>query len=258
MRKVVSRDGTKIAYQKAGDGPPVILLYGGFRDHTIFDPLVPEMAPHVTTYVYDRRGRGESGDAPAYAVEREIEDLEAVIGEAGGEAVVFGGSSGANLALQAALAGSPITKLAMHEPYFRVKGYLPPPPDFRDKLRALLAEDKRGEAAEYFAAELVGLRPQEIADWRRNPLWAMNEANAHTLVYDAAICGDFRVPVERLATFDTPALVVNSDHTSNWLHVASEAIAAALPNGRWLSLPGAWHRIQPDILGKVLVEFATG
>src|SRR6185437_13776614 len=150
MRKVVSRDGTTIAYEKAGDGPPIVLLNGGFRDHTIFDPLVPELAPHCTTYVYDRRGRGESGDAPGYAVEREVEDLEAVIGEAGGAAVVFAGSSGANLALEAALNGAPITKLALHEPYYRVKGFPKPPGDFTQNLSALLAADKRDEAAEYF------------------------------------------------------------------------------------------------------------
>lgn len=257
MRKVVSRDGTTIAFEKAGDGPPMVLLNGGFRDHTIFDQLVPELAPYCTTYVYDRRGRGESGDAPTYAVEREIEDLEAVIAEAGGHAVVFGGSSGANLAMLAALSGSPITKLALHEPYFRVAGFERPPDDFMDNLKALLAENKRGEAAEYFAAKLVGFTPEEVAAWRRSPLWATNEANAHTLVYDTAICGDFSVPVDRLATFSTQTLVVNSDKTSDWLRAAAEATAAAIPNCKAVSLPGAWHRVQQDILGRVLGEFAT-
>lgn len=257
MRKAVSRDGTTIAYERTGDGPPIVLLNGGFRDHTIFDPLVPELAPHCATYVYDRRGRGESGDSPAYAVEREIEDLEAVIGEAGGQAVVFAGSSGANLALEAAMAGAPITKLALHEPYFRVEGYPKPPDDFLDHLRALLADGKRGEAAEYFLAELVGFTPETIADWRQGPLWAMNEANAHTLPYDTAICGDFNVPVERLASFRTPTLVVNSDSTSDWLRAAAQATAAALPNGWGMQLPGSWHRVQTDILGRVLAGFAT-
>lgn len=257
MRKVVSKDGTTIAYQKTGEGPPIVLLNGGFRDHTIFDPFVPELAPHCTTYVYDRRGRGESGDAAEYAVEREIEDLEAVIGEAGGEAVVFGGSSGANLALEAALRGGPITKLALHEPYFRGGEYPPPPPDFMANLRALLAEDKRAEAAEYFLAELVGFTPDVIENWRNGPLWATNEANAHTLVYDTAICGDFRVPVDRLATFQVPTLVVNSESTSDWLRAAAEATTAALPNGQGMSLPGSWHRIQTDVLARVLADFTN-
>jgi pimeloyl-ACP methyl ester carboxylesterase len=257
MRKVVSRDGTTIAYEKAGDGPPLVLLNGGFRDHTIFDPLVPELAPYCTVYVYDRRGRGESGDAPTYSVHREIEDLEAVIAEAGGQAVVFAGSSGANLAIEAALCGAPIPKLALHEPYYRVEGNPKPPDDFMDNLRALLAEDKRGEAAEYFLAKLVGFTPEVIADWRKSPLWATNEANAHTLPYDTAICGDFNVPVERLATFRTPTLVVSSDNSSDWLRAAARATATALPNGLGMELPGSWHRVQTDILGRIIGEFAT-
>ncbi|MEW2353513.1 alpha/beta fold hydrolase [Spirillospora sp. NPDC029432] len=258
MRKVVSPDGTTIAYEKRGDGPPIVLLNGAFRDHTIFDQLVPELAPHCTTYVYDRRGRGESGDSPAYAVEREIEDLQAVIGEAGGRAAVFAGSCGANLALEAAMAGVPITKLALHEPYYRVDGHPRPPADFMDNLRAMLADGRRGEAAEYFLAELMDLSPEVIADWRRGPLWAGNEANAHTLAYDTAICGDYSVPVRRLAGLRTPALVVNSDGTSDWLRAAARATAAALPNGRGMELPGSWHRVEMDVLGRVLAEFATG
>jgi pimeloyl-ACP methyl ester carboxylesterase len=257
MRKVISRDGTTIAYEKEGDGPPVVLLNGAFRDHAIFDALVPELAPHCTTYVYDRRGRGESGDSPAYAVAREIEDLEAVIEEAGGQAVVFAGSCGANLALEAALAGAPITKLALHEPYYRVDGYPKPPADFMDNLRALLADDKRGEAAEYFLSDLMGLSPQVISEWRKTPLWATNEENAHTLPYDTAICGDFNVPVERLATLRTPTLVVNSDGTSDWLRAAARAAAAALANGWGMQLPGSWHRIEMDILGRVVAGFAA-
>lgn len=257
MRKVVSRDGTTIAYEKVGSGPPIVLLNGAFRDHTIFDQLVPELAPHCTTYVYDRRGRGDSGDSPAYAVEREIEDLEAVIGEAGGQAVVFAGSCGANLALEAAMAGAPITKLALHEPYYRTEGYPKPPSDFMENLRAMLADEKRGEASEYFLSELLGLPADVVAEWRQGPLWATNEANAHTLVYDTAICGDYNVPFERLANLRTPTLVLNSDGTSDWLRAAARTTATALPNGWGMQLPGTWHRIQMDILGRVLAGFAA-
>jgi pimeloyl-ACP methyl ester carboxylesterase len=257
MRKVVSRDGTTIAYWRTGDGPPIVLLNGAFRDHTIFDQLVPELAPHCTTYVYDRRGRGESGDAAEYAVAREIEDLRAVIDAAGGQAVVFAGSCGANLALEAAMAGAPITKLALHEPFYWAQGYPKPSAGCTDDIRALLADGKRGEAAEYFLAELMGLGPEMIADWRRTPLWAMNEANAHTLVYDTEICGDFAVPAERLAGLRTPTLVVNSDKTGDWLRAAARETATALPNGWGMELPGSWHRIEMDILGRVLAGFAT-
>jgi pimeloyl-ACP methyl ester carboxylesterase len=257
MRKVVSRDGTTIAYEKTGDGPPIVLLNGAFRDHTIFDSLVPELAPHCTAYAYDRRGRGESGDSPAYAVEREIEDLEAMIAEAGGQAVVFAGSCGANLAIEAALRGAPITKLALHEPFYRIQGYPKPPADAMDILAALLENEQRSEAAEYFLAQMVGFTAETITAWRNGPIWAINEANAHTLVYDTAVCGDFSVPAERLAAFKTPTLVVSSDNTSDWLTAAARATAAALGNGWGMTLPGSWHRVDTDILGRVLAGFAT-
>jgi pimeloyl-ACP methyl ester carboxylesterase len=258
MRKVVSRDGTTIAYETVGEGPPIVLLGGGFRDHTVFTPILPSLTPHCTAYVYDRRGRGESGDAPTYAIEREIHDLEAVIAEAGGEAAVFGGSSGAILALEAAMAGAAITKLALLEPPYRLEGAPQPPDDFADNLRSLLAEEKRGEAAEYFLTDMAGFSPDEVAEWRRSPMWPANEAMAHTLLYDTTICGDGRLPVERLARTGVPTLVINSDTTSDWLHAAARATAAALPNGRQVSLPGVWHRVPPEVLGPALVEFVTG
>lgn len=257
MRKVFSRDGTTIAYQRAGAGPPIVLLNGAFRDHTIFDALVPELTAHCTTYVYDRRGRGQSADSPRYAIEREIEDLAVVIEEAGGHAVVFAGSCGANLALEAALAGTPITKLALHEPYFRVGDHPRPPLDAADQLRALVADGQRGAAAEYFLNVLMDLPPTAIAQWRQGPLWATNEAHAHTLAYDATLCGDYTLPADRLAALRTPTLVVNSDGTSDWLRAAAQATAAALPNARGRELPGSWHRIEMEALGRVLVEFAT-
>ncbi|WP_427168960.1 alpha/beta hydrolase (plasmid) [Streptomyces sp. C1-1] len=257
MRKVVSRDGTTIAYEKAGDGPPIVLLNGSFRDHTIFDALVPELTPHCTTYVYDRRGRGESGDAPQYAVAREIEDLQAVIEEAGGSAVVFAGSSGANLAIEAALAGAPITKLALHEPFYRTEGFPKPPWNVAKTLRVLMSEDRRQEAVEYYLGSFLGLTPDTVAQWRQGPIWAVNEANAHTLAYDVAICGDCSVPADRLAGYRTPTLVLNSSGTSEWLRAAARATAAALPEGRSLELPGSWHRIDMDVLGRTLAEFAT-
>ncbi|WP_407564735.1 alpha/beta fold hydrolase [Streptomyces sp. 184] len=257
MRKVVSRDGTTIAYRKAGDGPPIVLLNGAFRDHTIFDQLVPELTPSCTVYAYDRRGRGESGDAPAWSLEREVEDLAAVIEEAGGEAVVFAGSTGANLALHAARAGLPITRLALHEPYFRTAGHPMPPADCLDVIRTLLADDRRGEAAEYYLGEMLGLAPAVIAEWRKAPLWATNEAHAHTLVYDVTLCGDFRVHPEEVAEVRMPSVVVCSDGTSDWLRDAAMATATALPHGWGMRLPGSWHRVQTDVLGGVLSGFAT-
>jgi pimeloyl-ACP methyl ester carboxylesterase len=258
MHKVASLDGTTIAYEKAGEGPPILLLGGGFRTHEIFAPLISDLEQHCTCYAYDRRGRGESGDAPAYAVEREIEDMAAVIAEAGGEAVVFGGSSGAILALEAAMAGVPITKLALMEPSYRPEGYPRPPEDFEAKLRALLAEDRRDEAAEYFLAEFADFPSERIAQVRRSVLWPQYLEVAHTLVYDTVICADYRVPVERLAALDTSTLLITSKITHDWLLAAAQQTAAAMPNATLVSLPGVHHVVPPEVLGPALIEFVTG
>lgn len=258
MQKVVSKDGTTIAYEKIGEGPPLILLGGGFRDHTAFSTLVPDLAPHLTTYTYDRRGRGESGDAPTYTIQKEVEDIEALIAEAGGEAAVFGGSSGGMLALEAAMTGSKISKLALMEPPYRLPGYEKQPPEFGETLRALLKQEKRTEACEYFLAKMAGFAPEEIEAWKAGPMWTANEAMAHTLAYDTAILEQSDVPVERLSKTQTPVLIINSDSTSEWLLEGAKAAAAALPNGRQVSLPGVWHKVPPEVLAPALIEFVTG
>lgn len=256
MHKVISRDGTTIAYERIGTGPPLVLLGGGFRDHTAFAPLIPHLQEDFTTYTYDRRGRGESGDSPHYAVEREVEDIAAIVAEAGGEAAVFGGSSGGILALEAAIAGVPMPKLILLEPPYRMPGHQRPPQGFADTLAGLLAQERRREACEYFLANMAGFAPQEIAAWQNGPMWAANEAMAHTLAYDTAVCGDGRLP-EGMATVTVPTLVINSESTSDWLLAAAIATADALPNGRRLALPGVWHKVPPQTLGPVLVEFLT-
>lgn len=260
MHKVVSRDGTTIAYAKAGQGPPLVLVGGAFRDHTIFDPIVSLVAPHCTTFAYDRRGRGESGDAPEWSLEREIDDLAAVVAEAGGEAVVFGGSNGAILALEAGLAGVPITRMALMEPpYLHAHPSSPrPPADFAAQLDELLRQERRGEAAEYLLRHQTGFSDEEIAAWKASPMWASNEALAHTLAYDAAVVGVDPVPVERLRGLQVPALMCISDGTSDWLRAAAELAAAALPRSSTVTLPGLWHRVHPEALAPVLVEFVTG
>ena len=262
MRKVVSLDGTTIAYEKSGEGPPIVLLGGGFRDHTVFDSLVPHLAPHLTTYVYDRRGRGESGDSPNYSIQREVEDLTAVIEEAaretGEQVSVFGGSTGGILSLETVMAGVKLKKLALLEPPYRMPGFQKPPADFAERLNELLAQERRSEASEYFLAELVGFSQEEIDHWKSGPMWAANEVMAHTLPYDTALCGDGRLPVERIAETDIESIVISSDSTGGWLLAAAEATAEALPNGKHVVLPGVWHKVPPEVLAPALVEFVRG
>jgi len=150
MNEVTSRDGTTIAFDRLGEGPPVVLVCGGSTDRMANAPLAELLAQHFTVLNYDRRGRGDSGDTPPYAVEREVEDIEAVIGEAGGSAFLYGTSSGAALALEAAASGLPITKLALWEPPFILDESRRPPADQVAQYDRMIAEGRRGDAAEYF------------------------------------------------------------------------------------------------------------
>src|SRR5918996_4610574 len=197
MDTVTSSDGTRIAFDRLGDGPPIVLVCGQSTDRSSNAPLAALLAEHFAVFNYDRRGRGDSGDTLPYAVEREIEDIGALIGEAGGSASVFGVSSGAALALEAAAAGLAIDKLALWEPPYIVEGRPRPPADTARIYTELVAAGRRGEAVEYFMANVVGLPPEFVAEAKKAPWWPAQEALAHTLAYDATIMGDYSLPTER-------------------------------------------------------------
>src|SRR5690349_22532010 len=204
MKSVISRDGTAITFDQTGEGPPVILVCGGSVDRWSNAPLAALLAPHFTVFNYDRRGRGESGDTPPYAVEREIEDIDAVVAAAGGSACLYGSSSGAALALEAArMLPTKITKLALWEPPYVPEGFPRPPADSARTYTELVAAGKRGDAAEFFMAKVVGLPPEFVAQARSSPWWPAQEALAHTLAYDATIMGDYRLPAEPVAEVTT-------------------------------------------------------
>src|SRR5712691_8303653 len=176
---VRSSDGTAIAYERYGDGPPLILVVGAFNERSTGAPLAHYLAPHHTVYIYDRRGRGESGDSAPYAIEREIEDLHALIGAAGGSAAVFGFSSGALLAAKAAARGLAVAKLVLYEPPFLM---VDPRADHAGRIAELVAAGLRGDAVEYFQTQLVGIPPEIVMQLRDAPFRAGLEATAHTLV----------------------------------------------------------------------------
>ncbi len=210
MEEVTSKDGTRIAFDKMGAGSPVILVSGGSVDRGSNAPLAEVLAKDFTVYNYDRRGRGPSGDTQPYAVEREIEDIAAVIGAAGGSACLYGTSSGAALALEAAASGISITKLALWEPPYIIDNSRPrPPADTATIYRDLVSAGRRGEAVEYFMVQVVGLPAEFAAQARNAPWWPAQEALAHTLAYDAAIMGDYSLPAERAASIKVPTLVLD-------------------------------------------------
>src|ERR1043165_2852698 len=187
MKKVISNDGTEIAYDQRGQGPAVILVDGAlcYRSFGPMKHLAELLAPHFTVYNYDRRGRGDSGDTQPHSLEREGEDLEALIKEAGGSAFVYGISSGGALALEAALKlGNQIKKLAIYEPPYdsdKVVGQAWK--EYRKQLGEFLAEGQRGEAAALFMKS-VGTPDEQINGMRQAPVWGMFEAVAPTLAYD--------------------------------------------------------------------------
>jgi pimeloyl-ACP methyl ester carboxylesterase len=255
---VASRDGTPIAFERMGVGPALVLVDGAlcFRSFGPMTPLAELLAPDFTVYRYDRRGRGDSGDTHPYAVAREIEDLEALIAEAGGSAYVFGMSSGAVLALEAAASGLAITKLALYEPPLSVGAEDPEEHEgFARRLEELVAAGRRGDAVEFFLAS-GGVPPEAIAEMRDEPSWPLFESVAPTLVYDTAVLGDGTVPRERAATIGAPALVANGGESPDFFREAAAATAQAIPGARHRVLEGqSWGQVAPEALAPVLREF---
>jgi len=253
-----SADGTVLAFDREGDGPALVLVVGAFCDRSIPETLATMLAPRFTVLRYDRRGRGSSGDTAPYAVEREIEDLEAVVAAAGGSAFVFGHSSGAALALEAVIAGLPATRLVVYEPPYIVEGTRARPARLAERVSQLLVADERSEAAELFLLEGPEAPPEVVTMMQGAPLWSRFEALAHTLPYDLAIVGDQRVPAERLATVDVPTLVLSGAESPRWAREAVDAVASAVPDSEHLVLEGESHNAADDVLAPVLTSFFLG
>ncbi len=259
MPKVTSKDGTQIAYDRQGAGPAVILVDGAlcYRGFGPMPGLAQLLAPDFTVYTYDRRGRGESGDTQPYAVEREVEDLEALIDAAGGSANLCGLSSGAALALQVALAvPDKVTALAMYEaPYDANPEDRQPWEHYRRQLANFLAAGRRGDAAALFMS-FVGSPADMIEGMRRSPAWPKFESVAPTLAYDAAVLGPERaIPVEQAADVTVPALVMNGDETLPFIKAAARALADAMPDAEYKTLAGQRHDVSVEVLAPVLVAF---
>jgi pimeloyl-ACP methyl ester carboxylesterase len=258
--EVASRDGTRIVFDRTGQGPPLILVGGALNDRGSGAPYAQQLAPRFTVYAYDRRGRGDSGDTPPYAVEREVEDLRTRIAVAGGSSFLFGHSSGAALVLETAARGGGAERIALYEPPYDVDDTRTPvPADYVSHLDELVAEGRRGDAVEYFMVAGVGMPAAAVAPMRGSPFWPSLEAVAHTLAYDGRVMGyddaDHGLPVERWRAIEIPALVMDGDASPAWARNAVQAVTDALPNAERRSLPGQTHEVDPAVLAPVLVEF---
>jgi len=264
MSTVKSADGTTISYDVYGEGRPLIIVDGATA-HRAVNPLNAQAAELLSdqfrTYVYDRRGRGESGDTAPYDVRREIEDIAALIEDAGEPAIVFGWSSGSLLALDAAAAGLPITQVVAFEPPVVVDDSRPPlPSDYVEQLEAHIAAGHPDLAAELFMTAAVGLTPDMVAGMRQSPYFQPVVDIAHTISYDGRIMGTTMsgnpLPADRWAAIDVPVLVLHGDQTWPALVSGAEAVAAHLPTATLKPVPGADHSTTPDVLAKTLREFA--
>ena len=263
MNMVRSKDGTVIAYDKVGQGPPLILVDGAlcYRASGPMRSLAAQLAPHFTVHFYDRRGRGDSGDTKPWAIERELEDLDALIAAAGGSAYVFGLSSGAALSLEAASRGLAIRKLALYEAPFVVDdSYSPMSERYLPELKALVAANRRGDAVKHFLKR-VGVPGIGIALMRFMPAWKRLTAVAPTLVYDISIVESNQkgkpLPAGRW-TINVPTLVADGGKSPAWMRNAMRALAGVLPKATYRTLDGQTHMVKSQVLAPVLTEFFNG
>lgn len=257
-KKTVSRDGTPLAYESTGQGPAVILVSGAMSTGGTVAPLAVPLSDRFRVLVYDRRGRGESGDTAPYAVAREVEDLAALIEAAGGEASLYGISSGGVLVLEAVASGLPVRRVAVYETPFAdfSEHGAKERAEYTENLTAALAQGRRGDAVELFM-RLAGAPAEMIQGARQSPMWPGMEAVAPTLAYDNAVLGDGLLPRGRLAAITVPVLAVAGDASPDWMREATRAVAEAVPNGSYRSLEGQTHMVDPNALAPVLAEFFT-
>jgi pimeloyl-ACP methyl ester carboxylesterase len=257
-RTVLSNDGTAIAFDRVGHGPPVIFVGGALnsavRDFQPFVELARLLEPRFTIYRFDRRGRGESGDVQPYAVEREAEDLHALISEAGGAAAVYGFSSGAVLGVEAAARGEGITKLVLLEPP------LPTGDGAAEeelaKTDEMIRTGRRGDAVALFLTG-IGLPSEAVDGMRRSPDWSGLEAMAHTLLYDGAMTEQNGLWNERARRVGVPTLVLVSEGTSAYLAGSARRATASIPGAVSRTLPGAFHQVDPLRLAAELTAFLS-
>ena len=258
MPTFTSADGTEIAYDVRGSGAPLILVDGAFcgRNMGPMPKLAPLLAPHFTVYNYDRRGRGDSGDAPNYSVDREYEDLAGLIAIAGGSAGLYGTSSGAGLALFATARGLPVTRLAIFEPPFTdVPGGKPMPAGYQADLEALAAAGRRADLIRYFLVRMIGMPSLMMPIMRFNPGWKAMLHNALSLPHDAAIMQGYGFPFEAARAIRVPTIVMAGDKTFKQLREPVRLARETIPGARFASLPGQSHDASAESVAPVLIEF---
>lgn len=248
-----SNDGTKIAFEVAGKGPPLVIVGGALSQRGGGKPLAGKLSDHYRVFTYDRRGRGDSTDTKPYAVEREIEDLSAVIDQAGAKAYVYGVSSGAALALQAAakLGATKIPKLAVYEP-----PYGQDERSFKEqkqRVNELVQTGEPGDAAAYFLAA-IGMPAPALDDMKRSPEWQGISKLDFTLVYDYAVLGNGAVP-DAVKQITVPTLVMDGEKSLPFMRPTADHIAQLIPTAQRKTVAGQTHQAAPEAVAPLLIAF---
>jgi pimeloyl-ACP methyl ester carboxylesterase len=263
MTTTTSKDGTRIAFDRAGQGPAVIVVDGAlcYRASGPSASLADLLKPHFTVFTYDRRGRGDSGNTAPYAIEREVEDIAALIREAGGTACLAGVSSGAVLALEAASRLPGVMKLALYEaPFIVDETHAPIPPDFLTRLQAAVAADRRSDAVRMFL-RLVGVPPAGVAIMRLLPVWKKLTAVAHTLPNDIMLVEPNQhgkpLAAARWSGVTLATLAMDGGKSPQYMRNGMRALAGVLPNATYRTLPGQTHMVNAKVVAPPIVEFFT-
>lgn len=249
MERVQSADGTTIAFDRSGQGPALVLIVGAFCDRSSTRSLAAGLGSQFTVYEYDRRGRGDSDDTAPYSIERETDDLAAVMEAAGGSAFAFGHSSGGALVLEAAARGVPVRRLAVYEPPYTAG----PTAELADQLDELAASGRESDAAERFLALFTP--PQVLGQMKAGPYWAHMQSFARTLACDIRLCNGGSIPAGLLASITAPVLALAGRASPAWARDTAAAIAAAVPSGQHRVLEGQGHGAADEVLIPALEEF---
>jgi pimeloyl-ACP methyl ester carboxylesterase len=260
MPHVTSADGTRIAFTRQGRGDALILVDGAlcYRGMGPSGALAARLSTSFTVLTYDRRGRGESGDAPRYAVQREVEDLQALIADVGGEASLFGVSSGAALVLETANQTAGVKKIAIYEAPFIVDTTHGALDDCWRHIDAAVASGQSSEAVKLFL-QSVGVPSLMLGVMRLLPVWKRLTAAGRTLPYDGALVKDNQrgkpLPIGRWKSVRMPALVMDGGKSPEWMRNATRALAGVLPNATYRTLGGQTHIVKASAHVPVVTEF---
>lgn len=252
MKLIKSEDGTRIAFDRSGSGPPLVIVLGAFCDRSSSKPLAALLAPSYTVYEYDRRGRGDSDNGLPCSVEGEVQDLAAVIAATEERPFVYGHSSGGALALEAAARGVEMRRLAVYEPPYT--GDRDPGSEFGQHLDQLVAAGRRDQAAEQWMA-VTGTPAPIIESIKSSPGWAQRQALAHTLSQDLRLANNGEVPIERLRRIDFPVLAVAGSASPPWAAATIATLAGVLPHVKTHVADGQHHVPADPVISTMLTSF---